>query len=89
MTRKWVRTDLERLSDVVATYYRVGRNAQRTAEELDCSTANVYYLLRRAAEAGLIHPKPRRKAVPVPTSEPIGKPVTDGGDAPFSEADDE
>jgi len=77
MARQWVRVDDDRLSRVVATYYRVGRNAKRTAEELDCSTANVYYLLRRAAEAGLMRPL-RAPGNNVPT-EPNGKPA-DGGD---------
>jgi len=85
MTRRWVRTDDDRLSRVVTTYYRLGRNVKRVAEELDCSTANVYYLLRKATEAGLMRPLRTRTNVPI---EPNGKPAT-GGDVASEAASDE
>jgi len=60
MTRRYVRADVNRLADVVATYYANGNNVRKTADVLQTSKANVYHLLRRAATEGLFHPKPRK-----------------------------
>lgn len=88
MTRQWVRVDHQRLIEVARIYRTTGYSVRKTADILGCSNANVYHLLRRAAEAG-IATSDRASAAADPTTEPIGKPGSDGGVAPFSGADDE